>query len=280
MKTLLHTISEAELKNLQQLDDLCDTVKEYYANNERHKYSEISAYLMENADVDYLLENLRRIQERFNEKPEDAVTAKKVFKLIDHITLELNRTKYNAKSFEHIQIKSMNAALASASQKIQEVTDVLRREQSEKLDEEIKSFTDETHELKNKIEDSYTQFVSILGIFSAIVLVFFGGMTAFSSIFANMQNINRFKLVFVTCVVGEIVFNLIFMFLYILAKLLGREIVASTAVNPSGKYVFTKWIKRIWVRYPYILLFNIIMFLMMMGSYVSWYLVNYCGWRL
>lgn len=193
MKELLQKIGTAEVKEPLQLDNLCEVVKNYYANNKRHKYSEVSSYLMETADIEYLLENLRRIQKRLGESKEDELTSIKVFKLIDHITLELNRTKYNSKNFTDMQIASMNVVLGEATKKISSTVEELRQEQAQKINLEIEEFRSETEELKEKVNDSYSQFVSILGIFSAIVLVFFGGMTAFSSIFANMQNIKDRK---------------------------------------------------------------------------------------
>ena len=280
MKELLQKIGTAEVKEPLQLDNLCEVVKNYYANNKRHKYSEVSSYLMETADIEYLLENLRRIKKRLGESKEDELTSIKVFKLIDHITLELNRTKYNSKNFTDMQIASMNVVLGEATKKISSTVEELRQEQAQKINLEIEEFRSETEELKEKVNDSYSQFVSILGIFSAIVLVFFGGMTAFSSIFANMQNINRFKLAFITALVGMIIFNLIFMFLYVLAKLLGREIVASTASEVGGKFKFINWVKRIWGRYPYMLMFNITMLVIMMMSFISWYGLTYYNWKI
>ena len=71
MRELLQKIGTAEIRDITQLDLLCNIVKEYYTNNKRHKYSEVSAYLMEADDIEYLLENLRRIQSRLGEYPED-----------------------------------------------------------------------------------------------------------------------------------------------------------------------------------------------------------------
>lgn len=279
MKELLQKIGTAEVETILQLDNLCDVVKDYYVNNKRHKYSEVSAYLMETDDIEYLLENLRKIQNRLGEHQEDESTSIKVFKLIDHITLELNRTKYNSKSFTDMQVASMNVVLGDATKKISKAADELRQEQAQKINLEIEEFRNETEDLKGKVNDSYSQFVSILGIFSAVVLVFFGGVTAFSSIFSNMQNIGRFKLVFITALVGVIIFNLVFMFLYVLAKLLGREIIASTASDVAGKFAFVKWIKRIWRRYPYMLMFNLAMFMMMIVSFIAWYGLTYYNWK-
>lgn len=278
MKELLQKIGSAEIGNISQLDDLCSVVKEYYTNNKRHKYSEVSSYLMENADIEYLLENLRRIQERLGEHEEDEVFSEKVFKLIDHITLELNRTKFNSSV---MQADMMNTAISGVLKEVNQSIDEVRKEQSQKMDFEIDEFRNETRALKDKVEDSYSQFVSILGIFSAIVLVFFGGMTAFNAIFANMQYIGRFKLVFTISLVGLIVFNLIFMFLYVLAKLLKREIIASSGDDLiTGKGHFVRWLKRVWSRYPYMIMFNVMMFIIMTVSFAAWYGATYYGWKI
>ena len=119
----------------------------------------------------------------------------------------------------------------------------------------------------------------ILLFFSAIVLVFFGGMDGFGSIFSNMQNIGRFKLSFVFAMVGMIVFDIIFMFLYILAKLLRREI-ASSQAEIIGQCTIINWVKRVWMRYPYVLMFNLAMCIIMILSFVTWELVTYWGYRL
>ncbi len=279
MRELLQKIGTAEIRDITQLDLLCNIVKEYYTNNKRHKYSEVSAYLMEADDIEYLLENLRRIQSRLGEYPEDELISIKVFKLIDHITLELNRIKYNFKNFNEMNLHTMNAALTNAAKAVDSAMTELRKEQSQKIDLEVKEFREETNSLKGKVEDSYSQFVSILGIFSAVVLVFFGGMTAFGELFANMHSIGRFKLIFTAAFVGLIIFNMVFMFLYVLAKLLNREIAASTTAEAAGKHALTRWIKRIWGRYPYLLLFNSAMFMIMLISFAAWYGVTYYGWR-
>ena len=280
MRELLQKITSAEIKDIKQLDELCDIVRSYYANNKRHKYSEVSVYLMETDDIEYLLENLRRVQNRLGEHSEDEATSIKVFKLIDHISLELNRTKYNSKNFRDMQVSTMNAALSEASRTINSVVDKMRQEQSEKINTEIKEFKRGTDELRDKVDDSYTQFVSILGIFSAIVLVFFGGMDAFGSIFANMQNIGKVKLAFSISLIGVIIFNLIFMFLYVLAKFLGKEISSSAISEGTGNCVLIRWVKRIWKRYPYMLMFNASMFAIMFASFIAWYGSTYFGWRI
>lgn len=279
MKELLQKISTVEIKDISELDSLCGVVKDYYANNKRHKYSEVSSYLMETDDIDYLLENLRQIQNRLGEYPENEGLSEKVFKLIDHITLELNRTKYIKTDFGKMQVYTTKEALNAASAAMQEAMDGLRNEQSQKMNAEAETFRNETTVLKEKVEDSYSQFVSILGIFSAVVLVFFGGMTAFNALFANMHNIGRFKLVFVTSLIGLIIFNLVFMFLYVLAKLLKREI-AATEEDVNGKYAATRWIRRTWARYPYVLMFNVTMLAVMLISFAAWYGSVYCNWRI
>lgn len=280
MKELLRTIGSAEIETNDQLNSLCNTVRQYYIDNKRHKYSEVSTFLMETSDIEYLLENLRKIQVSLNESKNDEEDAKRVFKLIDHITLELNRTKYNSKNFSEMQVSAMNFVLNNAMKEIKTSNDELRLEQKQKIDEEVEEFRKETKGLKGKVEDSYTQFVAILGIFSAIVMVFFGGMTAFSSLFTTMQYISRYKLVFITTLVGMLIFNFIFMFFYILAKLLGREICSSeTSISTSKKGIY-KWMNNVWSKYPYIIIFNITVFSIMILSFICWYGSQYLSWRI
>ena len=280
MKELLREIGSTEVKSIEELDGLCDIVRAYYMNNQRHRYSDVSGYLMETDDVEYLLENLRRIQNRLAESSKDEGTSIKVFKLIDHITLELNRTRYNSRYIMDMQAGTMNMVMNRALKEIGQATDALRKEQSEKIAVEIGKYRKKTKNLKRRVEDAYSQFVAILGIFSAVVLVFFGGMTAFSALFANLHQIGRFKLVFITSLVGMIIFDLVFMFLYILARLLGRRI--GSASVPGMQAVDTPWgyLRRVWLQYPYVVVFNGWMVFLMSVSFLGWYGAAYWGWRI
>lgn len=280
MKELLQQIGSTEAKNIEDLDGLCDVVRTYYTNNRRHRYSDVSGYLMETDDVEYLLENLRKIQNRLAEFPQDERNSVKVFKLIDHITLELNRTRYNSRYFMDMQAGTMNMVMNRALKEIGQATDALRREQAEKIAVEVGKYRKKTKNLKRRVEDAYSQFVAILGIFSAVVLVFFGGMTAFSALFANLHQIGRFKLVFITSLVGMIIFDLVFMFLYILAKLLDRRIGSVLVSGIPTADTLQDRLRRVWLLYPYVVVFNGWMVFLMTASFIGWYGVNYLEWRI
>ncbi|MCI8741473.1 MAG: hypothetical protein HFG63_02385 [Lachnospiraceae bacterium] len=280
MKELLQQIGSTEAKNIEELDGLCDVVRTYYTNNRRHRYSDVSGYLMETDDVEYLLENLRKIQNRLAEFPQDERNSVKVFKLIDHITLELNRTRYNSRYFMDMQAGTMNMVMNRALKEIGQATDALRREQAEKIAVEVGKYRKKTKNLKRRVEDAYSQFVAILGIFSAVVLVFFGGMTAFSALFANLHQIGRFKLVFITSLVGMIIFDLVFMFLYILAKLLDRRIGSVPMSGMPTADTLLDRLRRVWLLYPYVVVFNGWMVFLMTASFIGWYGANYLGWRI
>lgn len=59
-------------------------------------------------------------------------------------------------------------------------------------------------DLKNSEKEMQTQYISILGIFAAIVLAFTGGMTFSASVLNNIHHASVYKLIIIACVVGLI----------------------------------------------------------------------------
>ena len=57
------------------------------------------------------------------------------------------------------------------------------------------------------------EYITILGIFAAIVLAFTGGMTFTSSVLENLHKSSIYRIVFIALIVGCILFNLIWLLL-------------------------------------------------------------------
>jgi len=91
------------------------------------------------------------------------------------------------------------------------------------------------------------------GIFSAIVLVFFGGTSIIGNIIEGMKETNIFITIIVTCFAGTIIFDLLFMFIYFLAKILDRNIAAT-----QERVWWEPILARVRIRYPIIFYANII----------------------
>lgn len=117
-------------------------------------------------------------------------------KLLDHINLELTRMRYMAK-----QNKALDAAI--------EKTEELSNEYGSRI-EEIGNETEET------LKGIQKQYITILGIFAAIILAFTSGATFSSSVLENIDNASIYRISFVVALVGLFMFFMItslFMFI-------------------------------------------------------------------
>ena len=180
---------------------------------------------------------------------------KGVDELYDHIMLEIVRITDHKKNLDRIN--------EIIDQFKQESTDSFKK-QDISLIQTVAEFENRFREadklskkLKKKVNNVYSQFVSILGIFTAIVIVFFGGVSVFSDVLTNIHQAEWYQIGFGISFVGIVMFDIIFMFLYILSKLVGMPI--STKEESDKKIAVFRWIDK----YPYLFWFNFLCFIIM-----------------
>ena len=201
-------------------------------------------------------------------------------KLYDHVMLEIVRLNDYQKNinelnsvieeFKEKSQKTFNQHSMSLDQTAAEFSNKYI-ETSQKLDqtveeingkyfktaEELDKVEKDAKKIKKKVKSAYSQFVSILGIFAAVIIVFFGGASVFSSVLTNIHEAEWYQIGFGVAFVGLAMFDIVFMFLYILSKLLDTPI--STKENSEKKY----YIWRCFDKYPYLFWFNAICLMIM-----------------
>ena len=208
-------------------------IKKIYSNTFRHSYSDLSAKLEEKLpeEREQIEYNLREICPLFNE--DDDRTAK-FYKLLDHVSLESIRLNRMAK----VEYYSG-------------VTEISRQE-VEDLYNEIKG---KVNKLNRRVDSSYGQIVSILGIFTGIVLSCVFAMQLFQSSLSNLNYDNFYLILLLTLVVSFAAFNLVFMLLFVVGKLSGM----SLSVNYNiGKAKHKNAINMLRIKYPYVFYFDIV----------------------
>lgn len=112
-----------------------------------------------------------------------------------------------------------------------------------------------------KIENSYSVFISILGIFSGIVLVFASGSSIWGSLFKDISKYNWRKIILIIGLSSLVTYNIVFMFIYFIAKLLDRNI-ATTKSSSEWIPIF----KRLKIRYPIVYWYNVIILCIIGGD--------------
>lgn len=198
----------------------------------RHFYSDILSTLTQidsndnEGSLDVLAVNMQAIKDGYQAKNYDGDKlidiSKSIIKLFDHTNLEVARINYT---------KQLNNATKSDLASTKE----LLKEQREKFDntksetETIRNkLREETEKANKKIEDNQKQmqneYVTILGIFAAIVLAFTGGMTFSSSVLNNISKASVYRLSLISFIIGLVFFNLIWVLIDFVRDINGKTI--------------------------------------------------------
>ena len=192
-------------------------------NNFRHFYSDIYSALTvidgnpESGNINILAQNMEIIKEGYKgnvNRDTDGNCidiSKEVTKLYDHVNLDIGRLNYTRRITEDTK-----AELARASQLIEKLQRQVdeSKEEMEKVSAEFErkanTLSDDIQAGQKKMQNEY---ITILGIFAAIVLAFTGGMTFTSSVLENLHKSSIYRIVFIALIVGCILFNLIWLLL-------------------------------------------------------------------
>ena len=136
------------------------------------------------------------------------------------------------KSTNNKTCENINKILENALLESKRVSEYDKLEvQFNKSNEQIRISRDETRkntELLNKYEEKMdkmqSEFISILSIFSAVIIAFFGGINLLGSALSNIDSTNRYRLIIVVTLIGFIMFNVIFMLLYSISRIINKSI--------------------------------------------------------
>ncbi len=139
---------------------------------------------------------------------------KDFYRIVRHIDLALIQiTKFASTKIEHLQSEYDNL-----------------KEQYLELNTQLTNLKDEA-ELQYK--NMLTQYISILGIFAAILMGSFGAIQGFSNIFAKADKIPLGKLLIISSVGGSSVILILFFLLNGIAKLTNRSLSSVTDENAT-----------------------------------------------
>jgi len=117
------------------------------------------------------------------------------------------------------------------------------------IDEKIGSFRDEmTRENNDKSRENINQLISLVGIFTALSFLVFGGVASLESIFSQIQNTDTLKLVLIASIWGIAIFNILSVFEYFVSRI----------ANKSFRYCADKGAS-FFQKYPLFVIGNIIL---------------------
>lgn len=274
-----------------------------YSDGFRHSYAKIStkvqAILEDDIDKgECLSQNLQMVKKSVEkltyDKEISSEICNKVRKLCDHVNLEIGRYNLIVNKIESridvLQDKQNNGGIAGsgAEELTRRISDI-----ENKVNGVVNKAYEATKELEKvdgKLESNSMSSITTLTIFSAVILAFTGSITFTSGVFSGMTNVSPYRIVFVTAIIGTIVFNLIFMLLFIIGKMVGKSICCrcpyygesldSERANICGIGECKKkqHIPNFWCimlhKYPYILFVNTILGIIMYYDIILFFINN------
>ncbi len=86
------------------------------------------------------------------------------------------------------------------------------------------SIEDTKVDLKNEMKGVEKEYISILGIFAAIVLAFVGGITFSSSVLQNIDSVSIYRLLIVTVLLAFVLVNVIWLLIRFIAQINEKDI--------------------------------------------------------
>lgn len=232
MDMILYKLSNY-IETDKEYDEIIGNICSYYVKHDRHMYSKIANYINRSIDSDpqltnYIQLNIKNIIDKVKNKPKyyDKILREKsgeysevkislilqhLEKLYDHVGLETERIIFSDHIAENIQ---------------KEIT----LNTSTELRNASNSFNAKTEEIYKNLN---ANVITIVGIFSAIIFVFFGGISNLGSIISLFNSKDKLGyVIFSISFVGLVIFNVIFLLLYSISKMTDRNI---------GRYVSYKY---------------------------------------
>lgn len=124
----------------------------------------------------------------------------------------------------------------------------------DQFNEKERQFDEKIQATESNVDKTQTQIITILSIFAGIIIAFFGGMNLLAGAIQNFNKANKFMSYVLVIIIGIIMFNVIYMLLYTISKIIKTPITIGN--DDYGKEERNN-VKRMIIRYPLVVYFNI-----------------------
>lgn len=172
------------------------SISKYAKLSQRIIYSEISAYVFSLSDSERgnFLTNMEMllVESRNDEKLEEQVK-EDILKIYDHVHLALYQVEHFKRDDE-------------------ELKNIIGRN-LEPVKERFEG------KIESAYKEIYAQLIALIGIFTALAFLVFGSISALDNIFSKANEMPMLKIAIIACIWGICLINLIFVFIYFIAKL-------------------------------------------------------------
>ena len=188
----------------------------------RHYYSDIFFILTEvdnNPElghINHLSDNLQILKngyqpKNYNDKNELVDISDSIKKLYDHVNLDVARIEFSKKLLSSNSGEELERKLSALDNKTKEL-----QSSQNKIDQHL-------FNMSEKISNSEKEYISILGIFAAVVLAFTGGIAFSTSVLNNIDKVNAYRIIIVALIIGLVLVNVLFGLFYYINKLVNNS---------------------------------------------------------
>lgn len=227
-------------------------------NRFRHFYTDIFSVLtqiQQNSDlgdINILGQNLDMIRNGYNPKNKAADgkrtidVSSAINKLYDHVNLDIARITYSDAADRRI---SGESSLENLQSQINSLQNKLQKAQRIKKDYEATE--KKIVEVEEKLNNSQKEYITILGIFAAVVLAFTAGIAFSTSVLNNIAQASVYRTIIISLIIGLVLINTLFGLFYYINLLVNKE-----------KKLFPLAVS------------NIVIVVLLIGTIIAWN----CGW--
>ena len=206
VKAFFEKLYGGQVKFRQRYSDVCDVVFDY-------KDCELDPTNVP-YPVSRLADNMGKVLTSMLEDRPRSEQADSVRKLCDHIELEKTRLLHYTE-----QMKMMRSFEERSTQLDEQI-----KEQQEKTESEIKRLEDDSlKRIEEEKREAQRENVSVLGVFTGIVVAFVAGLTFSSSILQSIDKASIYRLCAMATVIGMFLFDTIAILLSFLGKVARAE---------------------------------------------------------
>lgn len=205
---ILRKLASSLSLDKQSIETIINELQGYYSKGYRHSYYNISLVIDSISatpdDINTLTMNIADILKNIKETYSyDKELVDKFKKFYDYVMLEAVRSK---------GLTEIKKAI-SESQKFEEI-----------INKQKESLGGIEEKLRQAESGFISHLLSILGVFSGVIIAFFGSLEYLSSAFNSIADVSKYRLVFMTLLIGFIMFNTISIMMIFLAKMIGKNI--------------------------------------------------------
>lgn len=273
LKKIIFELSERLLEDEDMTSHYIDRLRKIYDDGFRHKYSDFFPIILDirkegnSYDNDYLMNNLETLDTKLEKLVSDGKRDyeklyEKFNKLVDHLNLQIAQLTYS-----HVDVSR------SEQLKTQLEKSSLQLEESNTA---IKEAKESIEKANNQASQMQGQMVSVLGIFSTVVLGFSGGLSFLSSSISSISEAQYPESIVLAMIIcGIIIFNVLSFMLYIISRIIDKNILSGCKAEYCAECDnFNKcfWFKRLRKRFPFLFYFNVLAVLGIIVDIIIWFL--------